>query len=204
MVACSGSRHGAALCRGEAKRREFRRNRRPSSTIPESPAEFPPQKELLMKISTCFMLTLLFAVLAAPLVAEIEEAKADAVTESAVKVEEPKTEESEKATEDGDDFDLYASLGETTKTYASSCSAWATCHDGSLVDCSTTSGSCQHQDASCPGQRGFVTCGSTTKNCPACPVQCPDPNCQQGSACSGVGSCGPCGYCSGGTCNCLM
>ena len=49
-----------------------------------------------------------------------------------------------------------------------SCSAHATCRNGSSVTCTSGSGSCTGIDASCPGQAGYVQCGGTTINCPPC------------------------------------
>ena len=56
-----------------------------------------------------------------------------------------------------------------------SCSAWATCDDGSTVDCSSSSssGTCSFQDADCDnGIRGHVECDGSKTWCPECPEDC--------------------------------
>jgi hypothetical protein len=45
----------------------------------------------------------------------------------------------------------------------------ADCWDGSQVSCSGTT--CNVVDSSCPSIRGYVKCGTTTKNCPICPIE---------------------------------
>ncbi len=56
----------------------------------------------------------------------------------------------------------------------SSCTASATCYNGSTISCSGTT-SCTAQDANCPTSRGYVNCGSGTQYCPACPGSGPCP-----------------------------
>jgi hypothetical protein len=71
-----------------------------------------------------------------------------------------------------------------------SCSAHATCYNGSAVTCSNGgSGSCTGIDASCPSQRGYVQCGGVTTNCPACPLVgygCTTITCQNDAQCTAV------------------
>lgn len=61
-----------------------------------------------------------------------------------------------------------------------SCTASATCFDGTTRTCSSATGPCTGIDASCPGQQGYVQCGSTTLNCPPCPVVPPGESCVVG------------------------
>jgi hypothetical protein len=81
-----------------------------------------------------------------------------------------------------------------------SCSAQATCSDGSPLACSSPSGSCTGVDGSCP-QDGYVQCGSTFIPCPAF---CPPPpqdcvlSCSVNSNCTSY--CGGPGVCVTG-CN---
>lgn len=52
-----------------------------------------------------------------------------------------------------------------------SCTASATCWDGSHLSCSDAgSGSCQGVNSNCAsGVRGYVTCGGSRQDCPPCP-----------------------------------
>ena len=96
-----------------------------------------------------------------------------------------------------------------------SCTASATCYNGTTVNCSVGTGSCTGVNAACPSQRGYVQCGATTTYCPACPTVvgfgcstvsctndaqctaiCPDP--EQGGLCQ---ACTP--HSSRKTCFCL-
>lgn len=55
---------------------------------------------------------------------------------------------------------------------AASCAAWATCHDNSMVDCSSSgsSGTCSFQDVDCKNEiDGHVECGGVKRSCPPCP-----------------------------------
>lgn len=77
-----------------------------------------------------------------------------------------------------------------------SCSAHATCSNGSPVSCSVASGSCTGVDGSCP-ENGYVQCGSTYI---ACPPYCPSPGPDCVQSCSVNSDCtshcaGP-GFCS--------
>ncbi len=89
---------------------------------------------------------------------------------------------------------------------AGSCSATADCWDGSTVTCTTTSGSCDFADSSCPSEHGWATCGSNESHCPACPCPPPAPKCIENRSCTNpCGSeCGPAGTCIRGSCNCLI
>ncbi len=80
----------------------------------------------------------------------------------------------------------------------------AVCHNGSTVSC--TASSCSAVDASCPSQRGSVTCGGSTTYCPACPP----PSCGGVPACSTTYKCSitycggeGMGVCVGGCCYCI-
>lgn len=68
-------------------------------------------------------------------------------------------------------------------TTPAGCSASASC-GSNRIRCSTSgSGSCQGVDRNCSaGQRGFVTCGSTTTYCPPCPSSLPP--CETYCSCS--------------------
>ncbi len=46
----------------------------------------------------------------------------------------------------------------------------ATCGTSPSVSCSAST--CSAMNQSCPGQRGYVTCGSSTFYCPVCPPSC--------------------------------
>ena len=92
---------------------------------------------------------------------------------------------------------------------ASTCNAWATCHNGTTKDC-TGNSVCKSRDANCPGQRGYVECDGVKKWCPPCPCTCSASlDCFSDSDCC----VGPCSSCSGvcvkdspfailGTCSC--
>lgn len=56
---------------------------------------------------------------------------------------------------------------------AGGCSAWATCYNGSTVDCSSSSssGTCSYQDANCPASWGYVECDGVRWWCPICPPE---------------------------------
>jgi hypothetical protein len=80
----------------------------------------------------------------------------------------------------------------------------AVCHNGSTVSC--TASSCSAVNASCPSQRGSVTCGATTTYCPACPsAGCVGvPACTTTYKCS-ITYCGGegMGVCVSGCCYCI-
>ena len=71
-----------------------------------------------------------------------------------------------------------------------SCSAHATCGNGSAVTCTNGgSGSCVGVDASCPGQAGYVQCGGTTTNCPPCSTVgfgCTNVTCSTDAQCNAI------------------
>lgn len=77
-----------------------------------------------------------------------------------------------------------------------SCSAQANCWNSTTVSCNVGSGSCTGVDSSCPGQNGYVQCGSTFISCPTCPPG-PGEDCVQSctvnsdctSHCAGPGAC---------------
>ncbi len=82
----------------------------------------------------------------------------------------------------------------------------ATCSGGSTVSCGGTS-TCNAVNAACPSQQGYVTCGSTTTWCPACP---PPPGCVGVPACTSSKQCSitycggvGMGSCNNGCCYCL-
>ena len=83
-----------------------------------------------------------------------------------------------------------------------SCSAQATCGDGSTVSCSVSSGTCTGVDASCPDVDGHVQCGSTFISCidcdeipPPIPESCVQ-SCTVNSNCTSY--CGGAGVCVSG------
>ncbi len=70
-----------------------------------------------------------------------------------------------------------------------SCTAQATCSNGSTVSCSSGSGTCTGINASCPSQAGYVQCGSTKINCPACPTVgfgCTNVTCTTDAQCNAI------------------
>jgi hypothetical protein len=70
-----------------------------------------------------------------------------------------------------------------------SCSAHATCSNGSSVTCTSVSGSCIGIDAACPNQAGYVQCGGTTTSCAACPTVgfgCTTVTCQTDAECNAI------------------
>ena len=70
-----------------------------------------------------------------------------------------------------------------------SCSAHATCGNGSSVTCTSGSGSCTGIDAACPSQAGYVQCGGTTTNCSPCPTVgygCTNVTCTTDAQCNAI------------------
>ncbi len=69
-----------------------------------------------------------------------------------------------------------------------SCSAHATCANGSSVTCTSGSSSCIGIDAACPSQAGYVKCGTTTTNCPPCSVGfgCTTVTCTTDAQCNAI------------------
>jgi hypothetical protein len=55
-----------------------------------------------------------------------------------------------------------------------SCSAQATCWNGSILSCSDSgAGTCTGVNSNCSvGQQGYVSCGGSTTLCPDCPTAC--------------------------------
>ena len=83
-----------------------------------------------------------------------------------------------------------------------SCSAQATCHDGSTRSCNISgSGTCTAVNAACPNQSGKVSCGSTTIYCPSCPSSssCNSAQCHLECRSDGYFY----GSCATGTCRCI-
>lgn len=70
-----------------------------------------------------------------------------------------------------------------------SCTAIATCHDGSTRSCSSTSGTCIGIDHTCQDAPGYVQCGSTRNYCLACPQPWHNPGCTS-VKCSTANDCG--------------
>jgi hypothetical protein len=69
----------------------------------------------------------------------------------------------------------------------STCWAAATCSGGGSVSCSG-SATCSSVDASCPSQRGYVTCDGVTTYCPICRLL----NCtKDGDLCVSTSDCRP-------------
>lgn len=87
-----------------------------------------------------------------------------------------------------------------------SCTATATCHDGTVLQCSDPgTGTCTGVDSNCSyaGQRGYVKCGSNYTFCPPwSQYYCEDINAGlHGSICPErcvIRSDGSCGFCSPG------
>ena len=70
-----------------------------------------------------------------------------------------------------------------------SCTASATCYNGTTVNCTSATGTCTGINAACPSQRGYVQCGGTTTNCPACPTVgygCTTVTCQNDAQCTAI------------------
>ena len=70
-----------------------------------------------------------------------------------------------------------------------SCSASATCYNGTTVNCTSSTGSCTGINAACPSQRGYVQCAGTTTNCPACPTVgfgCTTVSCTSDAQCTAI------------------
>lgn len=76
-----------------------------------------------------------------------------------------------------------------------SCSAVVDCWDGSTRSCTGTT-PCTYVDSSCPGTRGYVSCGGSRTYCPACPLL---PCTTEGDRCWGNNDCNP----SGQDCDCI-
>lgn len=105
------------------------------------------------------------------------------------------TERCEKAIDEND--------GQGSLTFAASCSASATCWNGTTVSCSALgSTNCSSADHNCSIPRdGFVRCGFIFKSCPGCPGG-GSGACSQGASCTSSVECGSDGQCAGGTCWC--
>lgn len=93
-------------------------------------------------------------------------------------------------------------LGEPVQPMFLSCSAHITCLDGATLSCSLPSGTCTGVEPSCPGENGYVQCGSYVVGCS---TPCPEPPgtdctlyCSVNSDCTS--HCGGPGVCSTG-CN---
>jgi len=70
-----------------------------------------------------------------------------------------------------------------------SCSAHATCKNGTAVTCTSVSGSCTGIDAACPGQAGYVQCGGVTTNCAPCSTVgfgCTNVTCTTDAQCNAI------------------